>query len=499
MVQGLEQTAWSGGKSAASALEAIRPALPAEPERYTFLADGSRGLLPKPNRSGRNAASRQALLQIGVVFSTMRSILVDDYGLTPPGRLTVVLDRIESGAKGYLVQAEPGSRDGAIIVLDHRGVAPAMSLARAAAHQYAHAVALAQGARMPVAWGEAFATWAGIRRTGDPSIDDLAILEHRRDHLQDGLNSSNLELAAGNALWFLYLDESFGPESIRLTMAELGLAPESLNALHQGVQRASGFSLDQTFRQFHVWAVLTGDRATGHHFPFGHSMDPVRFASGADSLPALSVHADPPVFSLGGAHILIRADNKTPFTEGGLVLRFEGEMNSSWEADALLIRRDGSMQLVPVDLQHDGRGEVTLPLYGMNEVILLVRNLDRDSTVADHYTWTAHRNAAFPFELTTLDLAQIDGHDGDVLVAWETETEQRLVGFNILRTPLAGGKAVRINPIRVPAVGDLSTVSSYQYLDTTAETGVTYVYRLEGVTRDGLTNRSRGVAIKLGI
>ena len=135
----------------------------------------------------------------------------------------------------------------------------------------------------------------------------------------------------------------------------------------------------------------------------------------------------------------------------------------------------------------------------MNEVILLVRNLDHDSTVADHYTWTAHRNAAYPFELTTLDLEPVDGPGGDVLVAWETETEQRLVGFNIFRTPLSGGPAVRVNPIRVPAVGDLSTASSYQYLDTTAETGVTYVYRLEGVTRDGLTNRSRGVAIKVGI
>jgi hypothetical protein len=499
MVQGLEQTAWSGGKSARSALEAIRPALPDSPERFAFMADGSRGLLPKRDGSGRNLAHRQALLQVGAVFSNLRKILVDDYGLTPPGPLTVVLDRIESGAKGYLVQAEPGSRDGAIIVLDHSAVTPLRSLARAAAHQYAHAGALAQGTRLPVAWGEAFATWAGIRRTGTPTVGDLAVLGHRRDHLQEGLNSTNLELAAGNALWFLYLDESFGPESIRLTMEELGHTAEARTALHKGVKRASGFTLDQTFRQFHVWTVLTGERSTGNHFRFGNRMDPVRFASGASSLPALSVHADPPVSPLGGAHVLLGADDKTPFTVGGLVLRFEGEMSSSWNADALLIRQDGSKQLVPIDLQPDGRGQVTLPLYGMSEVILLARNLGHDSTLAEHYTWTAHRNAAYPFELTTLDLEAVHDPGGDILVVWETETEQRLVGFNILRTPRSGGPAIRVNPIRVPAVGDLSTPSSYQYLDTTAESGVTYVYRLEGVTLDGLTNRSRGVAIKVGI
>ena len=56
---------------------------------------------------------------------------------------------------------------------------------------------------------------------------------------------------------------------------------------------------------------------------------------------------------------------------------------------------------------------------------------------------------------------------------------------------------MRINPIRVPAVGDPSTPSSYQYVDTTAEPGNAYAYSIEGVTTTGMSDRSREVSITL--
>ena len=44
-----------------------------------------------------------------------------------------------------------------------------------------------------------------------------------------------------------------------------------------------------------------------------------------------------------------------------------------------------------------------------------------------------------------------------VLVSWETLSERRLVGFNVVRTRDDSDEVVRVNPIWVPAVGDAAT------------------------------------------
>jgi hypothetical protein len=484
MAQALHQAGQAGGQAAQSALAAMRPELPSDPDRYRELAEGARILLPLQTGSTPNTKLRKDLDRLDEALSEVRHLL-ESYGLPIPGRFTVVLAAVESGAKGYLV---PGTGDaGLVMVLDYP--ARTEALARAAVHQYAHATALSGPSPIPAGWAEAFATWTGIRRTGQPSFAERKILEHRRDHLQDGLGSGNLELSAGNALWFLYLDEAFGPEAVRLTLQELRQGP-AVEALQSGVRRAAGYDLREAFRDFHLWAVLTGTRSTGRHLDFAHTMSEPRFASTAESYPALSVHADSPVASMGATQVLLGSDGAD---SGGLVLRFEGELGTDWEADVLLVRGDGTMHRVPFALGTDGRGEATLPLADMQEAMLLIRNLDTQTSGDQRYTWAAHREAAYPFQLTALEALPADKGPAGVLISWETESEQDLIGFNIVRVPEGGGQPARINPIWVPAIGDLSSATSYQFMDSTVEPGRTYVYHLEGITRDGLASRAGSV------
>jgi hypothetical protein len=82
-----------------------------------------------------------------------------------------------------------------------------------------------------------------------------------------------------------------------------------------------------------------------------------------------------------------------------------------------------------------------------------------------------------------------------VYVSWETLSETGVLGFDVLRTREDGGLPVRLNPVWVPAVGDRSTSAHYQFFDATAEPGVTYDYRVEGITPEGLTSLSEPASV----
>jgi hypothetical protein len=166
-------------------------------------------------------------------------------------------------------------------------------------------------------------------------------------------------------------------------------------------------------------------------------------------MPELSVQADPPVAGLGLASVYIRP----------------GET----------------------------RGGITVPLDGLEEALLLVRNVSIDDDRPLRYTWSVHRERDFPYSLGALE-ATFGRENPGVLVSWETLSEIRLLGFNIVRTDEESDETVRVNPVWVPAVGDRSAPMSYQFLDVTAAPDGRYLYRLEGITHEGLTSVSDPVA-----
>ncbi|HUS70902.1 MAG TPA: hypothetical protein VM075_09050 [Anaerolineae bacterium] len=72
-----------------------------------------------------------------------------------------------------------------------------------------------------------------------------------------------------------------------------------------------------------------------------------------------------------------------------------------------------------------------------------------------------------------------------VIVEWTTESEVNLAGFNLYRSESPDGPYVKLNETLIPASPDPVTGGSYSYVDTTAESGMTYYYQLEDVELDG--------------
>ena len=410
-------------------------------------------------------------------------LLVTQLELPSPGPVEVIIARLGSGVEGFVTSTRDGRAQIWIDAAPHGGPS---GLRRAVAHQYGHAVAAAVG--LDPSWGEALATWATMTIDGTPDDRTTSSLAHRLQALDQGLKTDDLDLSAGNAAWLAFLGESFGSTAVKLAVEELGLGGPADAALDRAIRRSGGESLDAALRDFQLWALLVGPRDDHRHFTFASRMGAPTFASVAEALPALSIQSDPDVAPLGMAAVLLRPGERT----GGLALRFEGDVAARWSADVLLVRTDGSMQRVPVALDAEGAGALTLPVADLREAILLIRNLDPEGRAARRYSWSALYEPGYPAEISAVRV-ELAGERGGTLVSWDTARETGTIGFNVLRAPADGGPSTRINPVWIPAIGDAATPAGYSFLDAHPEPGVAYRYRIEAITADGLSSRTDAV------
>src|SRR5262245_58789770 len=435
------------------------------------------------NGNGRPDAVDEALAGI----SRSQRLLVGQLEHPNPGAIEIVFGRLGANVDGLSIPfgGKPGRTH---IWLDASIRAGSGAVRRAAEHQYAHAVAAAAG--LDPAWGEAFASWTATVLEGSPDDRSLSSLASRIAVSGDGLVVDDLALAAGNAAWFSFLGESYGPTAVKLAVEELGRGGSDQAALDRAMRRSTGDSLDAALREYQVWTLLTGPRDDGRHFSFAAKLPAPVLAATADSLPALSVQADPEVGPMGLATVLLRPDEST----GGLTVRFEGDVSARWSADVLVVRSGGELHRVPMALDTDDAGELSIPLQGVREVLLLVRNLDPEGRPARRYSWAAHFEPGFPAEFGVLQ-AEPAGTGGGALVSWETTSEQGVLGFNVMRERGEGAEAIRVNPVWIPSLGETSGPASYSFFDATAAPGVAYRYRVEAVTLEGLKSESDTVAL----
>jgi hypothetical protein len=411
-------------------------------------------------------------------------------GFADPAIAEVALADLGRGIDGYTI-ASSSLGVGLRLVLPaapHGGAADAHNAAR---HQFAHAVVHGSLPALAPAWGEAFATWTALKLAGTPEPLLAERLSARLKGLRSGLGDSAPGLAAGNALWLAFVEQQYGMAAVRLTMEELGHGLPVPAALDRAVQRASTDDLHAAFREFHLWSILVGARADGLHFSFAENLESPAFAASVEGLPALSVHADPPLAPWGATQIRLEPAPG----EGGMRVRFEGDFTARWEADLILVDGRGAMRRVSVKLSPEGGGECTVPLDDLAEALLLVRNVGSDDGAERRFTYAVHREKGYPFVLDTLRAVVQPGPGGGVLVSWDTSIEQELIGFNILRESENGLLSIAANPVLIPAMGDETHAASYHFLDHTAGDETALRYRVQGVTVDGLTSLSDPVSV----
>lgn len=434
------------------------------------------------NANGRPDAVDAALAGI----ARAQGLLHGQLELPNPGAIEIILGRLGSDADGVSVPLA-GGQTRTRIWLDPTIRGGSVTVRRSAEHQYAHSVAAAAG--LDPEWGEAFAAWTALVLEGSPDERAVALIGGRLAALGAGLVTEDLDLAAGNAAWFAFLQESYGPTAIKLAVEELGRGGSDRAALDRAIRRATGSVLDAALRDFQLWSLLVGPRDDRRHFSFAARLPGPTFAASADALPALSVQADPEVAPMGSAAVLIRPGERT----GGLSVRFEGDVAAHWTADLLLVRDDGTLHRVPFALDTDAAADLSIPLQDVREVLLLIRNGDAEGHPGHRYSWAAHLEPGFPAEFASIRAEPVASGRG-VLVSWETSTEREIVGFNVLRARSDRDEA-RVNPVWIPSVGEASGPAAYSFFDAEAQPGVAYHYRVEAVTLEGLASRSEAVAL----
>jgi hypothetical protein len=83
-------------------------------------------------------------------------------------------------------------------------------------------------------------------------------------------------------------------------------------------------------------------------------------------------------------------------------------------------------------------------------------------------------------EIDLVDFQAIPGNN-QVILIWETATEIDTAGFNILRAEKKGDYIMINDEGLIPAAGSATQGMSYEYIDTTAQNGKRYRYKLQEV------------------
>jgi hypothetical protein len=449
-------------------------------ERRLELGNGVRLRYAGFQHPASRATGAKFAREVQGAVAQVRQLVEGRLELALPDELEIVIRELGTGLDGYCVV------DGAAasILIDSSQTRHPRALRDNVIRQVAKSAVAMAGPHASGGWAGAFADWVVSEIDARPQPEALGRASARLANLEHGLFTSEPTSAAGQWIWFAFLAQAYGSDAVSVSVQELAGDNDEVAALDRAVTRATGERLSQVFREFHLWSFLTGDRADRHHFNFATALASAEFASGSEGLPALSVQTDAPMALWSATQVRLVPDAMDA-ADGGLGVRFEGEFDSSWEADLLVIDLEGQMRRMVVELE-DGAGSAVVPLGSIAEAILMIRRLDGDSQ-PQRYTYAAHREAAYPW---LLNATQTRRQERGATIEWETGSEQELIGFNVLRSRLDGDVELPVNPVWIPALGEQGEATLYEFLDRDALPGVAYRYRVEAITSGGWTTRS---------
>jgi hypothetical protein len=479
----------------ARSLLSLRPVLPNEQIAPTSdglfrihfdraaIAAGVRGA----DRDGNGLPDRVDRLK--EALAAAQSSLLADRGYPSPavgGRsVDLYLVRLGHDLEGLTV---PGP-DGPFILLDD--ALPVDRIVPAAMHQVAHASLLTLAPQAAAWWSEATASYLTLAATGDLAGVE-ASLRARLNAPGRGLDDDMLLLMQGGLLWPLYLTERTGdPGVLRQIWGDIAVRRvDPLSATAAVLARSKGMSLEDALREYAGWNLFTGSRDDGSHYTGGASLPEAALPLLGSGLP---VALDPvePVEPLGSVAFVLPADH----SRGSLQLEIAAEGGRP-AADLLVLYpgSGGRRVLVPVPVQDDGVGRVSVPWTEAVDAWILLRNDAAPGAGAARFRVSGRLDPYAPFDLAAFSA---DAVGDSIAVGWTTASEAGLLGWNLYRGERPNGPFSRLNAVALPAYGDGAAETGYLFVDDTARAGRRYYYLLEGLTTLGLAERSHVVSGRL--
>ncbi len=162
-----------------------------------------------------------------------------------------------------------------------------------------------------------------------------------------------------------------------------------------------------------------------------------------------------------------------------------GNLGMAWELPAFegtgrssLIRRE--MGETTELMGTDAAGWVLASETGLSGAYVGTFYGDKDDIGTPGYD----AGGALPVELSKFSAAR-DRVTGQVVIAWETQSELNNAGFFIKRSQQRNGQFMVVNPAMIQGAGTTSEKQSYTYTDTTAKPNIVYYYQIEDVSLDG--------------
>ena len=421
--------------------------------------------------------------QIIKALTSSRDTIAARFGFMAPrngSALDVYLANLGGGIDGYSAPAPSG--DGVFIVLDSRLLGNDALLRAAVSHQLAHAILAGYAPGAPVWWTEATASWLEGAVAGSYA-HYLDKMQAALEHAADGLASDDPRVCQGHLLWPAYIATLPGRETlVRQIWEHLQQQGETLDLWRatDDTLRTHGLTLEDAFADYSIWLLQSGPRSDGWHFAAADRLAGVPMTGSYDVYPVAQIQNSPRLSPMGAAFIRFTADRN----EGGLRLRFEGDLPGAFQAQLLLTPRAAGAPLVraPLVIDERGRGSIAIPWASFSEAVLVVGNVARSDAGAG-YSFVARTEPTFPFELVSL---RAEPQGDEVAVTWETQSENGMFGWILYRTESPREVPRRLNQFVIPAIGDGDGPVSYQYVDGGIIRGRSYSYKLVGITQDGL-------------
>ncbi|UCF81696.1 MAG: hypothetical protein JSV08_04590 [Acidobacteriota bacterium] len=286
-----------------------------------------------------------------------------------------------------------------------------------------------------------------------------------------------------DASFLFYLDE--GMRRPDLVEAVLWLVAEGeavLEVVEYALAEHAGLTLDEVLPRFSLWTLHRGGRSTEETFPEGFRWPDVAFAEEEKTpLPVLMTEGGRDLAPLGMHFLRLDAG---ALTRGGIEAAFEASRTGRWAVQALVNGGGRPDEWLSLGVA-EGEGRLLVPMRGGQEVLFAVVLLDApEGGVFPAYSLSIERRPHYPVEME--EATVVHQNRSGVEVAWSTASEENMFGWHLwLRTP--SGERRRVTSFIIPSPGTTEEGMHYRYVSRLPRKWGTYVYTLEAVTRNGLS------------